>query len=302
MATGVFGTVRPSDVRLEEIEIYCNYVPDRGTSNGVVFRLEPTDVLSYSEITDTEDDLYIQDGDNILEGLYNLRLPTTQFNEIGYYTIYIRPKTHILEIMDCNVLSSLPNVRGILINKNDLPEDLIINNALQGYRIEYVDSGFNKVRNVVRYIITSNKVVPVNENVGNSNQSTTRYRFDDNGSLLFLQVTPSSSSNVKPNQFPTIGEPGQVIKISNTNFNPLVVEVEMVENTIDSLANLLLGEQTKDVKNGILTYYDKDREIVKQFNLFQIKDSVDNVPLYEVRELRENIDISQDIEEIIRDI
>jgi hypothetical protein len=164
---------------------------------------------------------------------------------------------------------------------------------MQGYRIEYVNSDGSKMRNTVRYVVTSNRVSAINENVGNTNQKAIRYRFDDAGTQIFLQLTPSSASDVKANALPFIGNIGQTILISNTYFSPIVIEVEMVENTIDTLANYVAGEQIKDVQNGILTYYDENRAITKQFNLFEIKDSVSDVPLYEVKEKRVNIDVSQ---------
>jgi len=82
----------------------------------------------------------------------------------------------------------------------------------------------------------------------------------------------------------------------------LVLEVDMVQNTIDTLSDIVAGEQIKDVDNGILTYYDKNRVITKQFNIFEIKDDVGNVPLFEVKELRQNIDESQNFNDIISDI
>jgi len=297
MAIGVYGTVRASDVSFEDIDIFYNFTPNRETENNEIFRLDPTDVLT--ELTLGEDDELFQDGqENLLEGLYNLRLPATIFNEIGIYTIFIKPRTHILEIADCNVLSSLPTIKGIVVNRNDLPERLGVNNAIQGYRIEYIDEEGDKIRNLSRYVVTSNRVVPVNENVGNTNQSSTRYRFDETGTLMFLQLTPSTTPNVKPNQRPFIGNPGDVIKISNTFFTPVVIEVDLVENTVQSLTNLLMGEQIKDVNNGILTYYDENREIMKQYNLYQIKDQVGDVPLFEVKEIRDNIDVNQDFDDI----
>ena len=154
----------------------------------------------------------------------------------------------------------------------------------------------------MRYVVISNKVVQVSENVGNTTQNAIRYRFDDSGTLLFLQLTPSSSSNVKPNALPFIGNPGQTILLSNTYFSPLVLEVELVENTLDTIANIVAGEQIKDVQKGILTYYDENRVITKQFNLYEIKDDTTNVPLYEVKEKRTNIDGSQNFEEVTGDV
>jgi len=302
MSIGIYGTIRPSDVSLSDIDIFYNYVPNRETNNTEMYRLDPEDVLEHIEGPNDDDDISVEGSDNILEGLYNLTLPATTFNDVGIYTIYIRPKTHIMEIIDCGTLSSLPNVRGLVIDIEDLPEELEVNNALVGYRIEYLDDEKDKIRNLVRYVVSSNKVVPVTENVGNVNQQATRYRFDDVGTHLFLQLTPSSASNVKPNQLPFIGNAGGIIKLSNTYFTPLVMEIEMVENTIESLTDLLMGEQIKDVRNGILTYYDSNRNIVKQYNLFTIKDSVHDVPLYEVKEIREAIDGSQDFDSITDEI
>jgi len=84
--------------------------------------------------------------------------------------------------------------------------------------------------------------------------------------------------------------------------SPLVVEVEMVQNTIDTLTNFVAGEQVKDIDNGILTYYDKDRVITRQFNIYEIKDDVGDVPLYEVKERRTNIDETQNFDDVTGDV
>lgn len=302
MAIGTYGTTRPADVGINEIDIYWNYTPNRQTLNDEIFKIDDaSELLSYVNLPD-DDEISGVDDENILEGMYNLTLPASVFNQLGIYTIYIKPKTFRLTVQDCGVLSALPTVKGLVIDRNVLPDNLRNNNALQGFRIEYIDADGNKMRNLVRYVVTSNGVQPVNENVGSTSQKATRYRFDNDSSKLFLQVTPSSSSDVKPNVTPYIGNPGDTILISNTNFTPLMIEVEMVENTIDTLANIIAGEQIKDVQNGIMTYYDENRVITKQFNVYQIKDDVTDVPLYEVREKRENIDDTQDFNDITDEI
>lgn len=296
MSIGIYGITRPADVSINDIDIYYNYTPSREVSNNIIYKLDATQLLSYNYLPEEEQ---ISGDENLLEGLYNLRLPATIFNQLGIYTIYFRPKRVVTTIIDCSTLSSLPNVKGIVLDGNELPEGLRGNNALQGYRIEYIDpNSNNKIRNVVRYVVTSNKVVPVTENVGTTSQKATRYRFDDSGTLLFLQLTPSSSSDVKPNLSPFIGVVNQTIIIHNTFFSPLVMEVELVQNTIDTLSDLVGGEQIKDVDNGILTYYDKNRVITRQFNIFEIKEEVGNVSLYEVKERRSNI-ILEDFDEIV---
>lgn len=300
MAIGVYGTIRAADVSVDDIDIYYSYTPNRESIGGNIIKLNASQLLSYNYLPNDEQ---IVGNENILEGLYNLRLPATVFSQLGIYTVYIKPKTVTTAIIDCSVLSSLPSVKGIVLDMNQLPEGLRANNSLQGYRIEYVDqtSGL-KVRNLVRYVVTSNKVVPVSENVGNTSQKAIRYRFDDSGTLIFVQLTPSSSSDVKPNATLFIGNPDQTILISNTFFSPLVLEINMVQNTIDTLTNFVAGEQVKDVNNGVLSYYDENRVITRQFNIYEIKDNVNDVPLYEVKELRSNIDESQSFDEIISDV
>ena len=310
MAIGTFGITRPADVGISDIDIYYNYTPNRETLNDTMFKLDADEVLTYSYLPDDGSDENFDDNPdlednpnaNILEGLYNLRLPSEIFDELGIYTIYLKPRMLTTVIEDCGVLSALPTVKGIVIKASNVPEDLRPNNALQGYRIEYLTPDGSKLRNVVRYVTTSNRVSPINDNVGNTSQKAVRYRFDDSGTLIFLQVTPSSSSDVKPNALPYIGNPGDIIRYSNTNFNPLVLEIEMVENTIDTIANIIAGEQIKDVQNGILTYYDENREITKQFNLYKIKDDVTDVPLFEVKEKRTNIDESQNFDDITEEV
>lgn len=301
MAVGTFGISRAADVKLEDISVYYNYTPDRETNNNVIFSLNASEILEYCFLPDDEQDI-ANYSENLLEGLYNLKLPASVFNQLGIYTIYIKPKVTPILVIDCSVLSALPTVKGIVVNVNDLPEAMRANNALQGYRIEYVNSDTKKLRNTVRYVVTSNRVVPVSENVGNTSQRAIRYRFDDSGTLMFLQLTPSSSSDVKPNALPFIGNPGQTVLISNTYFTPLTIEVELVENTLDTLADIVAGEQIKDVKKGILTHYDKNRIITKQFNLYEIKKDVTDVPLFEVKEKRTNIDESQDFEDIVDEV
>lgn len=296
MAVGTYGTTRPSDIPISEIDMFYTYMANRETQSLTTIRLEPTELLTEHQLPDDEK---ISSSENLLEGMFDLKLPATTFNNLGIYNIYLKPKARMLTISDCGVLSALPTINGLLIDINIIDSELIANNALQGYRVEYLDDNNNKIRNVVRYIVSSNKVVPVTENVGNTSQRAVRYRFDDSGTLLFLQLTPSSSTDVKPNLKPFIGKAGQKIIISNTFFNPIMIEVEMVENDIDTVVNYVAGEQIKDVDKGIVSYYDKNREIVKQMDVYEIKNDVGNVSLYEVKQIRENIDITQDFDEII---
>jgi hypothetical protein len=299
MAIGTFGNIRPADVSINDIDVFYTYAPDRESLTTEVFRLEATDVLTE---LNTPTDEQVAGTENLLGGLYNLRLPSETFSNTGIYMIYIRPKVIRTTIVDCGVLSALPTVKGVILDTNDPAlTDLDGNNVLQGYKIEYQNSDGSKLRNVVRYVVTSNKVIPVTENIGNTSQTSVRYRFDDAGTLLFLQLTPSSASNVKPNVTPFIGVPNQTIFLSNTNFNPIAIEVELTENSIDTVVNLVGGEQIRDVQKGIVTYYDRvgnERVITRQYDLYEIDDDVTDQNVYEVKERRDNIDTSQDFDDI----
>lgn len=296
MATGTYGNIRSSDIDPSDLDMFYTFSPSREENSNEVFRLDPVTLLTPLLKPTTEQ---LGNEDNLLGGMYNLTLPATIFNQLGFYTIYIRPKQIRATIVDCGVLSSLPTVKGIVLNSNALPTNLIGNGALDGYRIEYINNDGTKLRNTARYVVSSNRAIPVTENIGNTSQTAIRYRFDNAGSLIFLQLTPASASNVKPNVTPFIGNPNQRILLYNTNVNPVAIEVEFVENTLDTVVNLVAGEQIKDVQRGIFTNYDQNRNILRQFNLFEINDEVTNNSLFEVKERRDIIDNSQDFDDII---
>jgi len=301
MAIGTFGNVRPADINPADLEIFYTYAVNRESAPVGFTALTATEILSEFKIP-SSDPNFVSGEENLLGGMYNMTLKASIFNQFGIYTIFIRPKVIRTKITDCGVLSSLPSIKGIVLNINDLDSSLRGNNALQGYRIEYIQNDGTKLRNVVRFVTTSNRVVPVTDNISNTSQTAVRYRFDDSGNLLFLQVTPSSASAVKPNITPFIGSPNQSILLSNTNVNPETIEVEIVENTIDSLADYVAGEQIRDVKKGILTYYDKNREITRQFDVYNIEDNINQEELFEVKEKRETIDTGQDFDTVTGDV
>jgi hypothetical protein len=116
---------------------------------------------------------------------------------------------------------------------------------------------------------------------------------------LFITVSPSSSPTNKPNATPYIGQPDQDIVISNTYFNPVTVDIEMVEYDISSLAIALYGNQTKSIDDGIYTIYDSNNNIYRQYNLYEIRNQFNEL-LYEVRQNRGNdIDFSKNFNSII---
>jgi len=301
MALGTYGTVRPADMSPEDVEIILNYTASRDvTTNFVLSKLNAADVLTpYFHNSDTGGSPDVE----ILGGLYNLKLPAEEFNKIGIYTLYIRPVEIRTTITDCGVLSALPNVKGIIIDLNGVPEEFrsrFTNQGLVGYRIEYLNSDGTKIPNFYRVITSSFFCEPVVTNLTNTSQKAIRYRYVDSGSdLIFCTVSPSSAPSNKATATPFIGQPNQNIIVTNTFFNPITVDIELAEHDIDTLAIALYGNQTKSMEDGIYTLYDRNLNIYKQYNLFEIRDEFNNL-LYEVRQDRdENIDFSKNFNNII---
>jgi len=300
MAVGSFGIIRPADVSPADVEILYHYVSGR-TANvtPTLTKLDSTAILTPVFHNETTGGVANKE---ILGGLYNLKLQAGQFSELGIYTLHLRPKQVRTSIMDCGVLASLPSVRGLVIDIGNVPTDdqgKFTPQGLVGYRIEYINKTNNqKVPNFYRLVTSSFYCVPTTANLSNSTDKAIRYQYTDSQSnFIFLTVTPSSSPSSRPNVVPFIGEPGQTIILTNTFFNPTTVEIEMVEHDASTLAHALYGDQTKAIAPGIYTIYDKDKNIYKQYNLFEIKDEF-NETLYEVREERTSVDETLNLDNI----
>ncbi len=300
MAVGSYGTIRPADVSPEDVEIILNYTPSRDdTNNFVLTKLDAQSILRpYFNNDQTGGNANIE----ILGGLYNLKLPAEQFNRIGIYTLYIRPVQIRTTLLDCGVLSALPNVRGIIIDLNAVPvqyRNKFVNQGLVGFRIEYLNSDGSKIPNFFRIITSSFFCEPVIQNLTNTSQKAIRYRYTDSSSnLIFCTLSPSSAPTNKPNAIPFIGQPNQSVIISHTFFNPLSLDIEIAEHDFSTLAIALFGNQTKSIDDGIYTLYDSDNNIYRQYNLYEIRDQFNEL-LYEVRQDRgDNIDFSKNFTNI----
>ena len=199
-------------------------------------------------------------------------------------------------------MAALPNIKGIVIDISNVPvsfRDKFVNQGLIGYRVEYLQTSGAKIPNFFRIVTSSFYCEPVVQNTTNTSTSTVRYQYV-NGvtNLIFCTLSPSSSPSNKPNATPFIGQPDQEIIISNTFFNPVTMEIEMVEHDISTLAISLFGNQTKSLNDGIYTLYDTQNNIYKQYNLFEIRDQYNEL-LYEVKQDRgNNIDFSKNFANI----
>ena len=292
MAVGSYGIVRPADVSPDDVEILYHYAPNRiSTTTTILKKLTPNQILTpilHNGNTGGES------GVEILGGLYNLKLSATDFPDLGIYTLHIRPKQIRTTIMDCGILASLPSVRGLILDLSNVTSEdrnKFTPQGLVGYRVEYINqNNKQKLPNLYKIVTSSFYCTPVIANLNSTTQKSVRYQYSESASnFMFLTITPSSAPSNKPNTVPFIGSPGQSIILSNTYLNPTTIEIDMVEHDASTLANALYGNQTKAVTPGIYTIYDKDNNIYRQYNLFEIKDDI-NETLYEVRENRTDID------------
>lgn len=281
MAIGNYGTKRLVNVPTGDIEILYTYTPNRSEAPVNDFTVLDNSILRLNQTSNG----------NVMDGFYNLRLPSDQFSNVGIYTIIVRPTEIITQITDCGVLAAFPDIKGVVLDTNQLNLTDGIDN-LVGSRIEYYDG--NVPTDNFTIITSANRVEPITQNLPSTTQKAVRYRFNNNSSLIFLTVTPSSAPTVKPNSLPFIGQVGQRIKIQKTSFDPIMLEVELTEYDVNSLAVGLYGNQSKGIQDGIYTIYNFSNEIYKQYNLYEIQDQFTGEPLYEIREQRTNIDETKD--------
>lgn len=299
MATGTMGVVRPADINPDDVEVWYHFTPSRDTiGNPNLIKLDSNEVLL--KIDNPNKVQSGVSGFEIFGGMYTLKLPVATFGVKGFYTIMIKPVEIRTKIVDCGVLSAFPDIKGLLFDTSTIPTNFLNkfeNNGLVGYRIEYLNPNSSaadaKLNNFFRVITSNNRAEPVNQNLTNSNQKAIRYRFNDNSTLVFCTVSPSSASNVKPSALPFIGAPNQQVIITNTFVNPTMIEVEMVQYDTETLAYALFGNQTKSLEDGIYTIYNFNNQIYKQYNLYEIKDRFTGKPLFEVREERASIDFTK---------
>ena len=288
----LYGTVRPSNININnDVEMFYYYRPTRGSddenfSNGFKKLDNINLVQSKSE-------------DDVLIGLFELRLPLDIFNKKGFYTVYLRPKEIFTNITDVSVLAAYPDVKGVVFNLGS-PEFEGITD-LTGYRIDYFDDNGERT-DVSRLITSCNNCEPVLVTISDSYPKATRYRLTDSSSnLVFCTVTPSTASSFKPDVAPFIGVPGGNVVVSNTKFDPKLIEIEMVEHDADTLTYMIEGDQVRDRDNAIITTYNDDHEIYKQQDYYTVKDELGN-PLRDVKRNREYIDPDQSYDNTIDNV
>lgn len=302
-----YGSVRPSIVDIEnDVEIFYHYRPTRNSDDEAFsdFR-KVSDVSSMLSVSKVESGGSIVDNDLRLPGMYNLSLPVSVFSQVGFYTIYIKPKEIKATIMDIGVLAAYTDINGIVIDLNVQSEqkELFNSDNLNGYRIDYYKDDGNGLRrqDYYRIITGCNKCEPISQNLSSSNTNSNGYRFNSTGSLCFITVTPNSSPSYKAGSNPYIGEPNQTISISNTKFDPVMIEVEICRHDIETLNTAIDGNQIRSLDNGLVTTYNENGEIYSQKEYISVKNSYTQNDSYEAKIDRTgNIEFSPNYDEIIR--
>ena len=296
MSNGSYGITRGSTVEPADVEIIYFYQPTRDfQGTPTIERLVSTDVISALKdpLASTRN----------LGGIYNLKLPADKFNQKGFYYVVLRPKQIETTIADIGVLNGFENMVGVVFNVNAIsdPGDQIKfrDGGLTGFRIEYINIADNTlIPNFFRIVTSSNLCEAVDSAIASPNSlPAIRYRFNPTGSLLFCTVTPSSPHSSQPTVLPFIGQQTQPVLISSTYFDPLMLEIELAEHDADTLGIALYGEQIKRVSDGNLTFYDRNRNIYKQFNIWEYQNPA-SAPLYQIRQKREAVDVTMDFSRI----
>lgn len=294
MSQGVYGTSIPANVNpAKDVEIWYNYKASRtedSVNSNEYYQLDPSCLIqSLSEQVD-----YLSGSNKgAIEGMYTLKLPLAQFSRKGFYSVYIKPKEITTVIADIAPLSTYNDVKGIVIDTKQITDSTVrslisTNNALCGYLLIFVDGGARSEE--VCIITSNNRCEPMVQTTG---AKTTVYRYNDTSTMVFITVTPSTAPSFKPNATPYIGSIGQQILLVNTKFEPVHLDIEMVENDADTIATLISGDQLRSLDEGLITTYNAEKEIVAQQEVYTLKDKTTGKPVYEVRKLRNDIDFNQ---------
>lgn len=305
MAIGAYGTTISINIANSDIPSlvdisYC-YHEKRSFDSLSTAKFKKLDAAILSQAKRENDNEHF---DEIVEGMYNLQLPLSEFNKKGFYTVYIKPKEIEAVITDVSSLTAFPNVRGLIIDSanikdTNMREKALSNNGLVGYRVIYIsDTGARQ--DYYRIITSNNRCEPVVQAPNSSSDKSYTYRYEDASPLTFVTVSPSSAPTFKENATPFIGKPTQKILLVNTYFEPIMLDIEMTTHDADTISYMLENSQLRDLDNGLVTTFNDNNEIYNQAEHFTLKDQYTGKPVFEVKHNKNNnVDFSQTIDDKI---
>ncbi len=270
MANGTYGVKKPAFITEDDVEIFYYYRPNRNSEapDFSAFKKLPAQGV-FSECTWKPNDGELE----ILPGMYDLKLPVDEFGRKGIYTIYIKPKEIMSQIVDVSTLTgNFSNIRGIVIQNQGFS-----NGDLVGWRVEYFDTDAKTRLSDYRIITSNNLCEPVAQNMNTVTQKGVRYRFNNSSTLMFCTLTPTTSLSFNAGDIPSLGITGQAIRLINTKFNPVAMEIEMVDYDEEGIATMLEGDQVRDLNHGIITTFDKDGNIYHQARYGNITNVAENL-------------------------
>ena len=97
---------------------------------------------------------------------------------------------------------------------------------------------------------------------------------------------------------PYIGKPTQKILLVNTLFEPIQLDIEMVNHNADTISYMLENNQLRDLDNGLVTTYNDNNAIYSQSEHYTLKNSFTGQPIFEIRKNRKNnINFAETIED-----
>lgn len=288
MSLGVFGSKKLADVAKDDVDILYSFSPSQEAVGDLV--LKPL----FNNLTNADFQKLLG-----ADGVYRMRLPAAIFKDLGFYTVLIKPKSFELQIQDCSFIVTTTVGQTQITKRGIVIPNVRINGgaSLVGYQVEYFNDNGQKIRNFFK-IVASSDLVSVSTNTNTANPGQKAYVLDPNGASLFLTVTPDEGGTISSNQNTTIGKQGQIITISNTFFDPVVIEVEMVQEDIKTLSYGVFGNSTRDLETGIYTIFDENNKIYKQFNIGSTKKQTSN-GILEYKEQRDNVNLNQTFGEIL---
>jgi|TARA_R110000851_G_scaffold85152_3_gene185292 hypothetical protein len=261
MSVGIYGTKVLSNVNSNDVDVLYSYTASREAPTN------PQMIPLFGAISDNEFKKLTG-----ADGVYELRLPASIFNRLGFYTVLIKPKSFETTIIDCSVVVTNTDTeiqiskKGIIIPKLQFQSP----GSLIGYMIEYFDENGVKTKNFHR-IVTTSEVVSVSANNNNSNASSNTYVIDPNGTNLFLTLTPDERNLISNSQQVNLGNAGQKILVTATSFDPTVIQVEMVDQTVKTLSYALYGNTIRDNATGKYRVFDENGFLFREFNLLTRK-------------------------------
>ncbi len=291
MSVGIYGSKKLSSVDANDVDVLYAYSPSREEIG------DPQFIPLYGSITEGEfRKLFGADGG------YKLKLPAAIFNKLGFFLVLIKPKSFKTTIVDCSFVVTNNDTeiqiskKGIVIPKLQFQSS----GSLIGYQIEYFDDNGIKIKNFHR-IITSSEIVSVSTNNNNGNANSTSYVLNSNGNNLFITLTPDEASLISNQQKADLGKAGQNIIISNTFFDPVMIEVEMVNQTLETLSWLLGGNSVRNLQTGEYSVFDDNGNLFRQYLLLTRKSQFNEGNL-DIRQEQTDINLNQNFNDVSQGI